>query len=115
VYHWLGYRALALILVGRVSEAADAARESLARTPSSLAYFVLAGAHAHEGRRQEAGEAYGEAARRVEKLLPVDYASRARQIAPDPEWGQAVSSAFQLAKQAAEERNPRAEGSDPIG
>ena len=43
LYHWLGNRALALMLTGRVAEAIDVAQASLERKPSRLAYSVYVG------------------------------------------------------------------------
>jgi TolB-like protein/Tfp pilus assembly protein PilF len=100
-YHWLGHRALALVLTGHVSEAIDAARASLQRRPSRIAYAVLAGGLAHEGRPDEAGLAYQELAARYPGLVPEDFAHMAGQLAPEREWGQSIERAFVEAAAAA--------------
>jgi len=100
-YHWLGNRALALMLTGRVAEAAEVARASLQRKPSSLAYAVFAGALAHEGRLEEAGQAYSKFAARFAGVVPDDFARLAGALAPDPEWGKTIRREFGRAAEAA--------------
>jgi len=100
-YHWLGSRALALVLTGRVVEAIEVARASLQRKPSRVAYAVLAGALAHEGRLGEAGQAYSELATSFPGLVPGDFARMAGALAPDREWGEVVVRMFRRAPEAA--------------
>jgi tetratricopeptide (TPR) repeat protein len=96
-YHWLSYRSLALMLIGRVAEAAENARASLGRKPSRLAYAVLAGSLAHQNRIEEAGEAYANVDERLFGLAKDDFARMAGTLAPDPEWGKAVETAMRTA------------------
>jgi adenylate cyclase len=100
-YHWLGNRALALMLTGRVAESIEVARSSLQRKPSRLAYAVLAGALAHENRLEEAGKAYSELATRFPGLVADDFARMAGALAPDPEWGDTITRELRRAAEAA--------------
>jgi len=60
LYHWLGYRALAELVVGRFEQAREDARASLDRIPSRTAWAVLAVACANLGAQSEARAAYDE-------------------------------------------------------
>ncbi len=100
-YHWLGNRSLALMLIGRVSEAAEDARASLGRKPSRLAYAVLAGVLAHENQIEEAGEAYSKLDERVFGLMTEDFSRVAGALAPDPEWGKVIEKHMRTAAAAA--------------
>jgi len=104
-YHWLGNRALALMLTGHVEEAVDVAQASLQRKPSRLAYAVLATALAHEDRLEEAGQAYAELAERSPGLAADDFAQMAGALAPDPEWREVVRQALLRAAEAADQAN----------
>jgi adenylate cyclase len=107
VYHWLGNRAFVLLLTGRPSEAIDAARASLDRRPSRLAYAVLAAALAHEGRLEEAAEAYAELERRIPGLVAERFAHLAASLAPDGEWGVVVGRAVCAAAEAKADASAR--------
>lgn len=100
-YHWLGYRALGLISIGRVAEAIEEARKSLDRKKSRLAYAVLAGALAHEDRLEEAGAAYAALDERFDGLVAEDFARLAGSLAPDEEWGKVVERNMLRAAEAA--------------
>ena len=102
-YHWLGNRALALLLTGRVAEAIEVAQASLQRKPSRLAYAVFAGALACENRLEEAGQAWSELDQRFEVLVADDFARMYGGFAPDPEWGRVVEQALRRAADAATE------------
>jgi adenylate cyclase len=102
-YHWLGNRALALFLTGRVAEAIEVAQASLQRKPSRLAYAVFAGALACENRLEEAGQAWSELDQRFEVLVADDFARMSGGLAPDPEWGRVVEQALRRAADAATE------------
>jgi adenylate cyclase len=101
-YHWLGNRALALLLTGQVPEATEAARASLQRKPSRLAYAVLAASLSHEGQLEEAAQAYRELARRHPGLVASDFARWAGTFAPDPSWGESIAHAIRQAGESAE-------------
>jgi len=99
-YHWLGNRAFALMLTGRVPEAIDAARASLRRRPSRLAYAVLATALALSERVDEAGQAYGELEQRFPGLIAEGFAGLVGGLAPDGDWGATVARAVHAAAEA---------------
>jgi TolB-like protein/Tfp pilus assembly protein PilF len=100
-YHWLGNRALALLLTRRAAEAVEVAKASLERKPSRLAYAVCAGALACENRLEEAGEAWSKLDRLLEALSAEDFARYAGTLAPDPEWGQVLERALRRAAESA--------------
>jgi tetratricopeptide (TPR) repeat protein len=58
LYHWLGYRGLCELVVGRFEQARDDARASVERTPSRTGLAVLAVALAHLGEIPEARAVY---------------------------------------------------------
>jgi adenylate cyclase len=101
-YHWLCYRALALLLTRRVAEAIEFAQASLQRKPSRLAYAVYAGALACENRLGEAGQAWSNIDRLFETLVAEDFARFARTLAPDPEWGTVLEDALRRAPGSAQ-------------
>jgi adenylate cyclase len=103
VYHWLGYRAFALALVGRFDEAGEAAQASLQRRPSRLGYGVLAAVRAQQGRIDEAGDAWREFESRYAGIVAEDYAKLAGALAPDPAHGREVRAALRAAAAAAAE------------
>jgi hypothetical protein len=82
-------------------DAIEAARASLQRKPSRLAWGVLACALAHENRLDEAGEAYAALAERYPGLIAEDYAKMAGSFAPDREWGDLMEAAMLRAAEAA--------------
>jgi adenylate cyclase len=100
-YHWLGSRALALALLGRVTEAIEDAHASIQRKPSRLAFWVLAGTLAFENRLEEAGQAWLEVEQRSDALVVEDFARRAGALAPDPVLGKAMEQALCRAAEAA--------------
>lgn len=99
-YHWLGHRALALVLMGRVAEAIEVSRAAIQRKPSRLAHAVLAGALACENRLEEAGQTWSELEQRFGVQVTNDFARYAGSLAPDPEWGSVVERAIQSAAEA---------------
>jgi adenylate cyclase len=99
-YHWLGNRALALLLTRRADEAIEVAKASLQRKPSRLAYAVYAGALACEKRLEEAGEAWSNLDRLFETVTVEDFARYAGSLAPDPEWGQVLEGALRRAAES---------------
>lgn len=101
-YHWLGHRALALLLMGNVVEAIEVSRSAIARKPSRLAYAVLAGALACENRLEEAGQAWSELIQRFGVQVTNDFAHYVGSLAPDPEWGNVVESATKRAAESVE-------------
>jgi adenylate cyclase len=103
VYHWLGNRALALALTGRIDEAGEAATTSLQRKPSQVALAVLAAARAHQDRIVEAAEAWRELVDRVGEQDAQDTARLASALAPDESWGQIVGKALRKAAASAGE------------
>jgi adenylate cyclase len=103
VYHWLGNRAFALALTGRIDEAGEAASVSLQRKPSRLALAVLAAARAHQDRMDEAAEAWRNLVERVGEHDAEDAASLASALAPDESWGKVVAKALRKAAAAADE------------
>ncbi len=107
VYHWLGNRALALMLTARVDEAGEAASASIQRKPSRLALAVLAAVRAHQDRMDEAAEAWRALVERVGERDAEDSAKLASAYAPDKSWGQEVGAALRRAAAAASgERQP---------
>ena len=58
LYHWLAYRALCELVVGRFEQARDDARASVERTEGRTGLSVLAVALAHLGARDDAQAAY---------------------------------------------------------
>ncbi len=102
-YHWLGYRALALLLTGRAAEAIEVSKASMQRRPSRLSHAVFAGALACEGRLQEAGQAWLELDQRFNILVSDDFARYVAALAPDPEWGKVLEHALRSAAKAAKE------------
>jgi len=100
-YHWLGNRALALAVLGRFDEAADAARQSIARRPSRLALAVLAGALEAAGRSDDAARAYAELHRRYPGLDDAGLARMAGSLAPDEARGRELHDALRRAAGAA--------------
>jgi len=100
-YHWLGYRALGLMAIGRVGEAIENARRSLDRKKSRMAYGVLAGGLAHEDRLEEAGAAYAALNERFYGLVTEDFARMAGSLAPDKEWGKVIERNMMRAAEAA--------------
>lgn len=102
-YHWLGYRALALLLTGRAAEAIEVSKASMQRRPSRLSHAVFAGALACEGRLQEAGQAWLELDQRFHILVSDDFARYVAALAPDPEWGKVLERALLSAAEAAKE------------
>jgi tetratricopeptide (TPR) repeat protein len=58
LYHWLSYRGLAELVVGRFEQARDDARASLDRVPGRTALAVLAVACANLGAKSDARAAY---------------------------------------------------------
>lgn len=101
-YHWLGNRALALLMIGRTAEAIESARASLQRQPSRLASGVLAIALACEDRLDEAGRAWRDFASRFEDLVPEHLARLAGTVAPDAERARVVGDAVRRAAAAAD-------------
>jgi adenylate cyclase len=102
-YHWLGNRALALILIGRSAEAVEAAKASLGRHPSRLAYGVLAISLSCENRLDEAVDAWWELESRFEILVVADFARMAGSLAPDREQGEIIERAVERVGAAAAE------------
>ena len=96
-YHWLGHRALALLLMQRAPEAIEVAQASLQRKPSRLAIAVYAGALACENRLDEAKQAWSDLDRQFENLVAEDFARYAGRLAPDPAWGTVLEGAFRRA------------------
>jgi adenylate cyclase len=101
-YHWLGNRALALLMVGRTTEAIESARASLQRQPSRLASGVLAIALACEDRLDEAARAWRDFAARFDDLVPENLARLSATVAPDAERAEQVAAAVLRAAAAAE-------------
>jgi len=99
-YHWLGHRALALLLTGRVAEALEVSRASLQRKPSRLGYAVFAGALTFEDRLEEAAQAWSELDQRFDVQLSDDFARYVGRLAPDPEWGKAIERTIRQAVKA---------------
>ena len=58
LYHWLAYRGLSELVMGRFEQARDDARASVERTPGRTGLSVLAVALAHLGAREDAHAAY---------------------------------------------------------
>lgn len=58
LYHWLAYRSLCELIVGRFEQARDDARASVERTPSRAGLAALAVALAHLGALEEAHVTY---------------------------------------------------------
>jgi adenylate cyclase len=109
-YHWLGHRALALVLIGRVAEAIEVAKAAIQRKPSRLAYAVLAAALACENRLEEAAQTWSDLDQRFGILASSDFANYATRLAPDPEWGSVVKQAIERATSVMEGSNgPRTE------
>jgi adenylate cyclase len=96
-YHWLGNRALAYAALGRWEEALESARESIERTPSRIAYAVLAGALAEMNRVEEAHEAYQELALRIPGLDVETFVPLATAVAPSAESAQTIANALRRA------------------
>jgi len=101
-YHWLGNRALALMLTGRTHEAIDVAEASLQRQPSRLAFGVLAISLACEDQLDAAGQAWWELMQRFEILVVDDFARMAGSIAVDPECRAKVEAGVKRAAEASE-------------
>jgi Flp pilus assembly protein TadD len=95
-YHWLSYRALACILLGRWHEAGEAAQESVQRTGTRMGYVTLAAALAHLGRLEEARAAYAELTRLHGLDIQVIRSMLGR-VAPDPESERLLGEALDLA------------------
>jgi len=102
-YHWLGNRALALLLTERAAEAIEVAQASLQRQPSRLGYAVYAGALACEGRLDEARQAWSNLDQLFETLVADDFARYAGSLAPDREWGAVLEDALRRAAGAAQD------------
>ena len=102
-YHWLGHRALALLLTGQTREAIEAARASIGRKPSRPAQGALAAALAFENRTDEAASIWSELDQRFGILVSNDLAKFVGGLAPDPEWGKSIERAIRASVEAAEE------------
>jgi adenylate cyclase len=97
LYHWLGSRALACVVLGRFQEALEFARHSVERTPSRMGYGVLAAALARLGRTQEAHEAWSELERRIPGLDVEAFASLAVTVALDDDGARRLADALRQA------------------
>jgi len=101
-YHWLGNRALALLLLGRHDEAIEAARQSLARRSSRLAHVVLAGGLAATGRAEDAAGSWAALRARFPGLDEEGLARMAGGLAPDAEHGRRLEDALRRVAVAAD-------------
>jgi adenylate cyclase len=102
-YHWLGNRALALMLTGQIDGAIEFARASLQRKPSRLAYAMLAAGLAHQDLLEEAGQAYSEVVARSPGIDDEKFARMASAFAPEPEWARVMESDLMRAAQASKQ------------
>jgi len=101
VYHWLGNRAVALALLGRIDEAGEVASAAIRRNPSRLAFTVVAAVRAQQGRLDEAADAWRSLVELVGEAGAKTSAEMASQFAPDPSWGRALAAAMDRAREAA--------------
>jgi adenylate cyclase len=108
MYHWLGNRAVALLLTGRVDEAGQAASLSIERKQSRLALVVLAAVRAHQDRMDEAADAWRALVDRIGEADAWASAKLASAYAPDEAWGEVVAAAIHKAAGAATDTRPPA-------